>query len=219
MSVVAELRVRAEDIDIGQAFNTDSSVVAEFEPIVPPIGDCNTQVKIPNSVQEDITTALMDHPAASNVTTVAEINGHSLVSFSWDEHSDSFLSAIKEHNGHAIAVVASVPEWTFTLRFPTRSALGSFKSACDSRSIDIDISRVFSPTMSETKQTYGLTPAQREAIALAIEMGYFDIPRQCTTIDLANELGISDQAVTERLRRAISNLVSNTLLNNPSLPK
>ncbi|WP_249361517.1 helix-turn-helix domain-containing protein [Haloterrigena sp. H1] len=34
-------------------------------------------------------------------------------------------------------------------------------------------------------------------------MGYYDIPRGCTTAELADELGISDQAVTERLRRAI----------------
>jgi hypothetical protein len=47
---------------------------------------------------------------------------------------------------------------------------------------------------------------------VAVEAGYHDIPRTCTTVELADKLGISDQAVTERLRRAIVNLVSNTLL-------
>lgn len=42
-------------------------------------------------------------------------------------------------------------------------------------------------------------------------MGYYDIPRGCTTKELADELGISDQAVTERLRRAIGSLVRHTL--------
>ncbi|GAB3704987.1 helix-turn-helix domain-containing protein [Halorubrum pallidum] len=42
-------------------------------------------------------------------------------------------------------------------------------------------------------------------------MGYYEIPRGCTTKELADELEISDQAVTERLRRAIVALVTYTL--------
>ena len=38
------------------------------------------------------------------------------------------------------------------------------------------------------------------------------IPRQTSTQDLAEEFGVSDQAVTERLRRAIITLVENTLI-------
>jgi hypothetical protein len=38
-----------------------------------------------------------------------------------------------------------------------------------------------------------------------------DVPRGCTTEELADELGISDQAVTERLRRAINAFVRETL--------
>jgi len=48
-----------------------------------------------------------------------------------------------------------------------------------------------------------LSEPQREALTLAVRRGYYDIPRGCTTAELADELGISDQAVTERLRRAI----------------
>jgi len=36
------------------------------------------------------------------------------------------------------------------------------------------------------------------------------------TVELAETLGISDQAVTERLRRAIVRLVTNTILTSPS---
>ena len=42
--------------------------------------------------------------------------------------------------------------------------------------------------------------------------GYYDIPRGCTTEELADELRISDQAVTERLRRAIGAFARHTLL-------
>ena len=43
-------------------------------------------------------------------------------------------------------------------------------------------------------------------------MGYYSLPRQISTQEIADEFGISDQAVSERLRRGITTLVTNTLL-------
>ena len=71
---------------------------------------------------------------------------------------------------------------------------------------------MYNPTDPEAGPWYGLSEPQREALMLAVRMGYYDIPRGCTTEDLANELGISDQAVTERLRRAIGTFGRHTLL-------
>lgn len=42
--------------------------------------------------------------------------------------------------------------------------------------------------------------------------GYYSIPRRVSTKDLADELGISDRPVKERLRRAISRSVRDTPL-------
>ena len=64
----------------------------------------------------------------------------------------------------------------------------------------------------ETGLWYGLTEAQRDALVLAVEGGYYSIPREMSTNDLGRALEISDQAVTERLRRAIATLTENTLV-------
>lgn len=47
----------------------------------------------------------------------------------------------------------------------------------------------------------GLTTRQRETLRLAADRCYFEIPRRATLADLADELGVSDQAISERLRR------------------
>jgi predicted DNA-binding protein YlxM (UPF0122 family) len=49
-------------------------------------------------------------------------------------------------------------------------------------------------------------------LVLAVRNGYYSIPRQVSTQELADTLEISDQAVTERLRRAIETLVENTII-------
>jgi hypothetical protein len=58
--------------------------------------------------------------------------------------------------------------------------------------------------------TFELRFEDDEALVLAVERGYYDIPRQCTTAQLAAVLGVSDQAVSERLRRGIATLVERT---------
>jgi len=57
---------------------------------------------------------------------------------------------------------------------------------------------------------------KRSLSPLAVRLGYYDIPRGCTTAELADELGISDQAVTERLRRAIGTFGRYALLTPES---
>ena len=53
----------------------------------------------------------------------------------------------------------------------------------------------------ETSQS-GLTDEQQEALVRAFETGYYSIPRDVTSKELAGELGISHQALSERLRQA-----------------
>lgn len=70
---------------------------------------------------------------------------------------------------------------------------------------------MFSATRPDVGSGYGVTARQREALLLAVEWGYYAIPRETGTADLAARLGISKQSVTERLRRGTANLVRNTL--------
>lgn len=52
-----------------------------------------------------------------------------------------------------------------------------------------------------------LTPAQREAFELARERGYYEWPRETSTRDLADELGVSKTTLLEHLRTAESKLL------------
>lgn len=56
-----------------------------------------------------------------------------------------------------------------------------------------------------------MTPAQREALLAALELGYYTVPRRCETRDVASELGISPQAVSQRLRWGHENVLRSTL--------
>lgn len=54
----------------------------------------------------------------------------------------------------------------------------------------------------EATQHWDLTPKQEEALSVALELGYFEIPRDADAAAVATELGVSKSAFLERLRRA-----------------
>ncbi|MFC7073777.1 helix-turn-helix domain-containing protein [Halovenus rubra] len=65
----------------------------------------------------------------------------------------------------------------------------------------------------------GLTDGQREALRIAYERGYFDIPRKASLEDVAKELDISASSASERLRRAQTQLIEETVATTwPPLP-
>lgn len=65
----------------------------------------------------------------------------------------------------------------------------------------------------------GLTDRQHEALRIAYERGYFDIPRQASLEEIAGELGVSASSVSERLRRAQTQLIEETVATTwPPLP-
>jgi len=52
-----------------------------------------------------------------------------------------------------------------------------------------------------------LTERQREMVETAYEMGYYEVPRQVSTEELADELGVDGSTVSEGLQRAERNLL------------
>lgn len=56
-----------------------------------------------------------------------------------------------------------------------------------------------------------LTEKQRETLALAIDKGYYERPREADLTDLAGALDLSKSAVSQRLRTAERKLITATL--------
>lgn len=75
--------------------------------------------------------------------------------------------------------------------------------------VGVTLERVY-PLEAEAREESGrlwnLTPAQEECIRTALEMGYFEIPRETSSEAVADELGIGKSALLERLRRGESAL-------------
>ena len=121
-----------------------------------------------------------------------------------------FLAAIRA-GGLLVerAVFSPGGRWLFRLRAPDYGAFSAFEAACLDAGITVDVRQVaHEPGPDGT--AYGLTAKQREALVLAFDEGYFDVPSGTSLSELATFLDISRQAYTRRLDRALRNYLSST---------
>jgi len=97
-------------------------------------------------------------------------------------------------------------EWECCMRFPDREAFASYHEFLEDRHVGFTLQRLSDgPTPNATEQL--LTGPQAEALQAAYESGFFTVPREATLEDLADTLGVSNQAISERLRRGQARLL------------
>ncbi|WP_152041323.1 helix-turn-helix domain-containing protein [Salinigranum salinum] len=101
--------------------------------------------------------------------------------------------------------------WLVRMRFPDRESIAAFCERCWESGFDLRIRAVYDQRNEAPEKRYGLTQAQYETLLTALEHDYFSIPRGASLRDVADELGVSSQAASERLRRGMKTLVRATL--------
>jgi predicted DNA binding protein len=214
MTVIAELTIPADAFELGRILSLKSGGRVSLESVVP-MGDS----VIPFVRTHDSDTAFADrvrrHPFVSDFHRVGSRGGQTLYAIDWSIEQDRFIDSILATDGQVIGAVGTPDRWQFELRLPSHAALSAFSGRCERADIPITVDRIYNPTNPDAGPFFGLTEPQRETLIMAVEAGYYSLPRQTVTKELGAELGISDQAVSERLRRAITNLVENTLLVRP----
>jgi len=100
--------------------------------------------------------------------------------------------------------------WYARTRFPDAAAFDSYVSFLEESGAELRVSRRYDADGTE-RELDGLTEPQRETLRLAYRRGYFSVPREVTATELADELGVSAQAVSERLRRGSARLVERSV--------
>jgi hypothetical protein len=100
--------------------------------------------------------------------------------------------------------------WNVRFHAPNRRSLQRYVETCRESEVSVSVNYLYTKRDVEDGETH-LTDSQREVLALALEEGYFDIPRETTTHELGDNLGVSGQAISERLRRALRTSVVQTL--------
>lgn len=160
----------------------------------------------------DLDAALTADETVSAVTRLASADDATLYRTIHPEDVSEvgIYNGALEHDALLLAATSDGNGWDVRMRVPDRESLSAFCAHCEEFGVPVQVNSI-RDRQDVTRYGFGLTPSQREIVALAWDRGYFSVPREASLADLAGELGISQQAASERLRRGLWVLVSNTV--------
>ncbi|AFZ71542.1 helix-turn-helix domain-containing protein [Natronobacterium gregoryi] len=207
MTSIADIELPADGAGLDELFEAVPSLTCEMERVIASSGH---GLWLSGPSQDAVEDALDD---ASAISEYALINGDEdrwLYDIEFDPDTVDPLEAVLEEHGTVLSASASNGTWLLSVRVVEREHV----SALYDRFVDHDVSptivRLFD-LEEDTHSQCGLTARQYETLVAAIDHGYFEIPREVSMQELSDELDISHQALSERLRRAYRALVTSEL--------
>ena len=215
MGVIVELSIPADTFQLGRILTMENDTTITLDTMVPLGNKAVPFVRVHGSARDSFEASVRDRSSVSEVHVVTTHDDEVLYALDWEPTDETFLKQIKQLDGHILEATGSAEQWNFQLRFNTHNALSTFQQNCFEEDIPLNVIRIYNPTKPDAGPFYGLTNPQRDTLMMAVENGYYSLPRRASTEDLAEEFDVTAQAITERLRRAIETLVANTLLLTP----
>lgn len=215
MSVIVTVAVPPGEFPLGSLFDGTTDATVTVEATVPARDGAIPYLWVPIDVADSIVESLESDSNVTDATVIDETGDHVLVKVTWRDQVNGILESIDRSNAIVTSAVGTADRWTFRLRFPSYEELSTFHSRCTDRGISIELVQLHEAVSPSSEHRFGLTGPQRELVVEAYEAGYFEVPRTVTLVDLADQYGISDSAVSQRLRRGIAALVDSTLMVDP----
>jgi len=205
-----EFDLPAAEFPLGSVFETVSGVTVELERIVPHDDKVVPYFWVRGGAIADVEAAFDDHSGVAEIELVDSVDEEYLLRAGWMPEYVGVLNALAQFDFVILSAHGTCEGWEFEVRCEDRSRIREFHSYCQDQAIPIEVGAVHSllPIRDDGCE---LTHAQREALVLAYDYGYFDSPRETSLGEIAAELDITQQSLSSRLRRGYRRLVGATL--------
>lgn len=213
MSLCAEITVRRADTAFREVFS-DVDVLVEFDPFVP-TGDHFFPYLWVDGDRDAVgrfEDRITDVAAVASASALQDRGSSRLYWIDWEARPEGVFAAASRSDVSVKRAIGTELGWGLRLQGHDHDCLASFRDECVAQSIRFTLERLHPPRPATTRGG-SLTESQRESLKLALEEGYYDVPRGTTLELLGESLGVSRQAVSNRLRRGTKRLVEAILLD------
>ncbi|WP_101296069.1 helix-turn-helix domain-containing protein [Halegenticoccus soli] len=159
-----------------------------------------------------------EDPTVAGLTLLTTQNSQRLyrVNFRQNELKELFSTLFYDHDTLLVRGTITQNGWEFKFRALDRSALSTIHDTLQEQNASFHIHTIRSNPKDQEQPFLGdLSEDQFQALKVAVERGYFEVPRKVTQAELADEFEISSQAFSERLRRAAGAVLADLFDDSP----
>ena len=217
MSLLAEFEAASPDLVLGPTLAAMPSLTVELErqyaldpdrPIAFCWARCGDLERLEATLADDGTVDAFDRITRSDEWALYRIRR----SDSGVVHAYRRWVAV---GGELLGCRGRNGRWEVELRFPDRESFTRYHEFLEREDVDLELHRLATGDRAgRVRDRETLTDSQREALVLAHEHGFFDVPRETTLDAIAETLEISNQAVSERLRRGQARLIEEYVVSD-----
>ncbi len=155
--------------------------------------------------------ALGEDPTVDEIERLSTLETERLYRMDWVDPAHP-VHVILNCDSTILSATGTEERWRLRILFPDREALSAAHDRCHSSNLEFEITSIYE-LEGERRGQYSLTTEQYSTLVEGAKRGYYNVPRDVTLGEFAESLGVSHQALSERLRRGHRNLIESTLLD------
>lgn len=212
MTTIAEVELPSDEFSLESALARAPEVEFEIVRVAAHSeGEVVPYVRVAGPDLDALHDAIRDDDTVSDAVLLDDFGDERLYRMHWGRRVDVIAHVLNEVGGTILEMHGSGDRWHLRILYPDRDALSATHEFCRNEGLTFNIKRIHELEESVGGSEFGLTQQQHEVLVTAAEAGYFGIPRELTMAELADELDISQQALSERLRRGHEALIDSAL--------
>lgn len=213
MSLIAEFTVLADEFALYETLSEVPEMTVDIERVVAH----EEEQLVPyfwtsgENYTEFETNAAND-PSVRELTKLDEVDGANLYRATWVKDVQTVAYTMTETGATLLDAIGHNGQWSMELRFDTRDGTIAFQNYLQENELGAELHRLYEPSRPRVDGQPELTDIQHETLVTALEEGYYNTPRDLTMAELAEKFGISQQALSKRLRGGHGTLIANSLM-------
>lgn len=212
MDFIAEIHVEHDDLALVPTIRSETDVTLRWE-YDTTLADGRTIrfFSVFGDVDRSFEAALEDDHTVADPTCIATFAERRIYRAELVTDLRLVPSSLVESGVFVFRLVEDGRGWSIRLHLPDRDALLAFNRHCTENDISFRLTQLHQSDSIDDIATVGLTEQQRDLLLTVLYAGYYDIPRQATQQDIAERFDVSTSAISQRIRRAVAQLIVTTL--------